>query len=51
MHETGEMSLHRANHEMPVIWHDAVREQRDRYPFKGLNENPLEGGVVPFLKE
>jgi hypothetical protein len=52
MHEIREISRGRADHEVPVIWHDAVGEQGDGYPFKGLNEHPLEGLVIPsFEKE
>jgi hypothetical protein len=51
MHEIREMSCRRANHQMPVIWHDAVGEQRDRHSFKGLNKNPFEGFVVPCVEE
>ena len=41
----------RPEHHVPVVGHEAPVEQADRAPPVGLDQEPLEGEVVPVLAE
>src|SRR5262245_16591669 len=47
VHETWEISARRMHYEVPMVRHDTVREQWDRHAFECLDENALEGLIVP----
>lgn len=51
MHEIREISCRRANHQVPVIRHHAVREQGDRHSIEGLKKDTFERFVVTRVEE
>jgi len=51
VHEPREFAGVRPKHEMPMIWHDAVRQQPKGHPFKCLQKDLLKGRIVCSIKE
>ena len=51
VHETWEFSARRLHDEVPMIRHNAVREQWNRHAFECLDENSLKCFIVPLIEE